>query len=309
MALPSSIGCNTPSYIANSASTEEDELAPTLEFGNVYDLFKSIKTTVGDILIVTSRYTSEKAMAFSWLTRRTDVTVSDFEEIDAHREKMHRKFRLRRFEVEKKILVITIPTAEHEKLHRVLYGQFFIIKLHEQGLNFRWEMVEGTTLRARGHPGGDGGEADSSGRPLDPPGIWPTLVIEAGDSETLAELRKDMRWWFEASDHQVKIVLLAKLERVRQRIILEKWEEDRPAQRTGATTTRRFASLLTPTIRQEITITKIPGSDPISFIVTRGDLTLSFEQLFCRPPVTGETDIVITVGELEHYAHLVWHRM
>lgn len=51
------------------------------------------------------------------------------------------------------------------------------------------------------------------------------MIIEAGVSSTLAGLRMDMEWWFSASEHQVKMVLLAKLYRHARRIILEKWVE------------------------------------------------------------------------------------
>lgn len=76
----------------------------------------------------------------------------------------------------------------------------------------------------QGHPGRDSGEGDSTGGP-EPErynkGAWPILIIEAGDSESLGELYNDMRWWFSASDHQVKIVLLAKFDHTRPVIILE----------------------------------------------------------------------------------------
>lgn len=82
-----------------------------------------------------------------------------------------------------------------------------------------------TTYQAEGHPGGDRGEGDSTGGPHPQRAAinaWPTLVIEAGDSESLGELHNDMRWWFSASNHDVKIVLLAKFEHNRREIILQK---------------------------------------------------------------------------------------
>ena len=105
------------------------------------------------------------------------------------------------------------------------------------------------TFRVQGHPGGDGGdggEGDSTGGPGAQRGSeesWPTLVIEAGDSETLAELKKDMEWWFSASNHQVKIVLLAKFDYDEEQIILEKWIEIQAPLRQGAATTRAFAQM------------------------------------------------------------------
>ncbi|KAH8662427.1 hypothetical protein BX600DRAFT_437821 [Xylariales sp. PMI_506] len=99
--------------------------------------------------------------------------------------------------------------------------------------------------RPQGHPNGDGAEGDSTGGPQPErrmKGAWPTLVIEAGDFEPLSELNNDMRWWFSASDHQVKIVLLAKFEHTHREIILEKWEEE-PQTRQGATMTRQATAI------------------------------------------------------------------
>ncbi|KAL7803621.1 hypothetical protein V8C44DRAFT_343695 [Trichoderma aethiopicum] len=60
-----------------------------------------------------------------------------------------------------------------------------------------------------------------------------------------------MRWWFSASDHQVKIVLLSKFDHRLQQIIIERWEEDTQT-RPGATTTRRAAAsgAVQPVLRQ-----------------------------------------------------------
>ncbi|OIW30885.1 hypothetical protein CONLIGDRAFT_642929 [Coniochaeta ligniaria NRRL 30616] len=58
-------------------------------------------------------------------------------------------------------------------------------------------------------------EADSSGGPSperDFPDTWPTLVIEAGFSQSLSELQKAVRWWFAEPLHDVKIVLIVKFE-------------------------------------------------------------------------------------------------
>ncbi|KAK3362856.1 hypothetical protein B0T25DRAFT_20258 [Lasiosphaeria hispida] len=137
---------------------------------------------------------------------------------------------------------------------------------------------------------------------------WPTLVIEAGDSSSLEELRRGMRWWFSTSNHEVKIVLLAKLDRAGRRIILVKWVETTPPPRPGPTT--RAASIRTPNCVQEITIdwTKnTPIEIPTSYVVTRGDLRLEFSLIFLRPPENPrEHDILITAPRLQVWASTVW---
>ena len=116
-----------------------------------------------------------------------------------------------------------------------------------------------------------------------------------------------MRWWFSASNHQVKIVLLAKLDRNERRIILEKWVEIEPAlSRPGPRT--RSATSLTPDCNQEIIITWAPGlvNTPASHTVTRGALRLECNLLFLRPPSPAEGDFIITVPRLQVWASQVW---
>lgn len=162
-------------------------------------------------------------------------------------------------------------------------------------------------LSAQQSPSGQRGkEGDSTGGPKPeraPKGAWPTLVIEAGVSETLAELHRDMQRWFSISNHEVKIVLLAKFDGTK--ILLEKWEEEMQ-HRPGATTTRHSLQHQQPVLRQSIAITRNTTTDPVSYNVTRGALVLSFRLIFLRDPGPGEGDFVIDVQELEEYAENVW---
>ncbi len=149
----------------------------------------------------------------------------DFAEIEKERGLRRRKFRFRRYEAKSKILIIAIPTAAHEQLHHYLNDEtrdeIVRMVLHDD-----WKSAGSTTFRPRGHPGGEGGEGDSPGCPdsqCSGEKDWPTLVIEAECSRSLDSLRRDMEWWFSASDHQVKIVFLVELEESRGGIIPEKF--------------------------------------------------------------------------------------
>ncbi len=169
-----------------------------------------------------------------------------------------------------------------------------------------WVAFGNTTLYAQ--PPGDVGEGDSAGGPYPERcarGAWPTLVIEAGVSRSLAGLRQKMWWWFAVSDHDVKIVLLAKFDRAHRTITLEMWEEEPRATRPGATTTRHAAAGQ-PVMRQSITITRDLTADPAAYIVTGGALVLRFGLLFLRDPGPTEGDVVLAVEELEEYAARVW---
>ncbi len=114
-----------------------------------------------------------------------------------------------------------------------------------------------------------------------------------------------MRWWFSASNHDVKIVLLTKLDHPNQGIIIERWEEE-AQHRQGATNTRQITSgnTLRPVLQQTIAITRDASNG--SFNVTSGALELSFRLLFLRDPGPQEGDYSITVPELEIYAGSVW---
>ncbi|AEO63201.1 uncharacterized protein THITE_38835, partial [Thermothielavioides terrestris NRRL 8126] len=78
------------------------------------------------------------------------------------------------------------------------------------------------------------------------------------------------QWWFAASPHEVKIVLLAKFDHTQRKIVLEWWEEETSP---GPTT-------LEPVKRQEITIRQNEAMDPVFYEVSGGPLVLGFELLF-----------------------------
>jgi hypothetical protein len=119
-----------------------------------------------------------------------------------------------------------------------------------------------------------------------------------------------MHWWFEASDHEVKIVLLAKFaESGGRRIILEKWIEipTAAAQRGGMVT--RSAPQLEQTRHQLITISRNRGT-PISYtVISDVPLRLEFHLLFLRQPGPQEGDAVIDAAGLEFYTSCVWDRL
>lgn len=170
-------------------------------------------------------------------------------------------------------------------------------------------MGSGTFQTQQSHNGQRDKKGDSSGGP-EPQratkGAWPTLVIEAGYSQTLGELRQTARQWFAMSNHEVKIVLLTKFDGTR--ILLEKWQEV-PQDRPGATTTWLSIQHQGPKPIQEITITRNTTTNPISYNVTSGALVLSFNLLFLRNPGPGEGDFVISVQELQEYAERVWEEV
>jgi hypothetical protein len=195
----------------------------------------------------------------------------------------------------------------HERLHLRL-NLYISQNIGTMGLLEQWNLDGASNLRAQN---GDGSEGDSTGGP-DPersgPTAWPTLVIEAGYSESLEALRNDVRWWFSASNHQVKIVALAKFYHgsQRQRILLEKWIETQPL---AHRVTRRPPEPR-PILSQAITIISEPANQATgtlaSYTVVGGPLRLEFHLLFLRAAGPGQGDIFVTVEQLQQYARHVW---
>ena len=102
--------------------------------------------------------------------------------------------------------------------------------------------------------------------------------------QSLALLRDDVRWWFSASDHGVKIVLLIKFSQGQDQLVLEKWEEEELPEPPGPLTRSRARQCGIRLVRrQEITISR-NGTDPASYNVAGGALVLGFKLLFLRDP-------------------------
>ncbi|KAL2685632.1 hypothetical protein Neosp_006733 [[Neocosmospora] mangrovei] len=247
-----------------------DESAITIQFTTVSKLFEEIYSNdTRDALVV------------------QNVSQQDYIDINNERERRRRKFRLKRYYSERQLLIATIPTEAHELLHSNLFGHIHAAVI-QMGLGSQWTAMGSTTRR--GHLNGDSGEGDSSGGPRNRQGPrWPTLIIEAGYSRALESLRRDMKWWFSASNHQVKIVLLVKLDPSSENIIMETWQAE--------------TASLEPSCSQVVTISREPDADtPDS--VSGGPLRLDFELLFLRAPREGEGDIVLPVDVLQLLADI-----
>ncbi len=104
------------------------------------------------------------------------------------------------------ILIITIPSGPHEVLHLQI-SEYVVGEFYSMGLRGQWQ----NTGSARYVRGGDRGEGDTTAGPLMARGRrsdWPTLVVQAGKSQSWAGLRTKMRWWFRASEGLVSYILV-----------------------------------------------------------------------------------------------------
>ncbi|EPE05346.1 dead deah box dna helicase [Ophiostoma piceae UAMH 11346] len=219
-------------------------------------------------------------------------------------------------------IIVTCPTLHHERAHLEVYARVYSA-LMRMGVEDQWTHSGSAELDAQGGASGSG-QGDSSGGPLSrrdqvDDDFWPTLVVEAGASQSLPSLRIKARWWFAASNFHMKVVVLVKLIAATFTIQIEQWvAEARGPQRHGATTTWAGRAAKQPVLEQQVSIDWV-GLSPLNqtpfnrralanFRVVGAPLVLRFEDLMERPPVpaAGEHDVVISEANLQMVAKCVW---
>ncbi|KAK7398736.1 hypothetical protein QQX98_011880 [Neonectria punicea] len=130
----------------NPSTVVPDETKITMEFTTMKDLFEKINNTTEDALIV------------------HNVSLQDYHKIYQERQDQHRKFRLRRYYADRKLLIVCIPTEGHEIGHAQLYLAI-MYSMKDMGVESEFSPVQGATYKALGRPSGDKGEGDSAGKP------------------------------------------------------------------------------------------------------------------------------------------------
>ena len=266
-------------------------------FTSLEGLFDLLKVTTGDCV------------------RVNNVSIDDFRAIEELRDSEDRRLRFF-YERQSTTLVITVPTQPHEMLHCLLDTSIGR-KINAMGMGNQLDPVGSATYKSTSGRGLETSlEGDTSLIPVSRTGhdSWPVLVIEAGCSQTMEELRRKARAWFLASNFEVKIVVLAKMLISEGRIVLEKWKGVQAGGRTGAIRTRAQSRRIPECVhaieisRPDITNEDQHSLSPESYRVPRGALRLEFEELFLRSANGEEADIIITEEELEHFASRVWAR-
>ena len=120
-------------------------------------------------------------------------------------------------------------------------------------------------------------EADTSFKPVSlrpSKDAWPTLVIEAADSQSLPEVQQEAKLWFEESGGKVKIVIIIQLISART-IRIERWHLI-PAPRPYA----RARPAWIPGMVDAVTIRPNPAIPPTpASIVDNAPLVIEFEDV------------------------------
>lgn len=149
-------------------------------------------------------------------------------------------------------------------------------------------------------------EGDGAIRPHPPRQCYnefPTLVIEAGNSETLPSLYRDKNWWFDNSPFSpdnirgnVNVVLLIKLYVKKREMLIERWYRNATSPAQSIKIQRNLRKELSFNCDDWQTHWTIEG----------GPLIIVFEDIFIRPKKGAEVDIVISEKELVKAAIKCW---
>jgi hypothetical protein len=217
------------------------------------------------------------------------VNKDALEDIDT---KLNRHVKICYFQEEELLIVKYMPSAAHEFTARKFHNKI-LEKILLMGTSSD-ELVSFGSRRYRG--ANSSKEADEVFVPdfvRNKKDDWPTLVIEVGRSESLSQLRQDVRWWLIESKGDVKIALLMSIKKASSILLIEKWELGAaPLGRPGPVTrSAAINSIGEPEVVQIVEVT--------STGTTGGPLVLEFNKLFLRAAIPPETDLIFADQELE----------
>jgi hypothetical protein len=232
----------------------------------------------------------------------SNVTPTSFVAINKHRERTGSKVRFTYFP-DIATLIIKIPTKIHEQAH--LHFSMILVQL-AGGMGIRQgEFIPygAATMKSENCPQRSQKEGDSTflNRLIRQGNDeWPSLVIQAGNTESLPCLRSDAKWWIESSRGEVQIVVLIKINRPRKLVTILKYV---PGPRPVAYPNTRNSPNIVPvesatiTIDQSVAPSQIQGTP----------LILEFDQVFSRRPnPPNERDLILTAADLDSWARFLW---
>jgi hypothetical protein len=224
------------------------------------------------------------------------VTEVDLAKMDRIRHTIGKHTRMTHYIDTDLLIVKLMPSAKHQ-LAQLSFGIELVDKVRGMGMSHR-ELCPFGGTRYLGNISSK--EGDSSYKPPSRENVtdWPTIVFEAGLSESLQHLRSDARWWLENSGGDVKIVVLISIKPADKRLQIEKWELA-PSLNQRVTRAHPTPNAQIPAQIQEITI--MPNN-----VITGSPLVLEFQKIFLRPSVLPESDIIFTAADLSGWADAFW---
>ncbi len=230
----------------------------------------------------------------------TSVSQESVDEIDRVREE--RRGWLPRMTIlydgREEILIVKLMVGVMHEVSAREFARMFEAKLLR--LNVSASLLATGSARC-GRRGGRSKEADVSYTPLSRPledDAWPSLVIEAGVSESLAMLRTDAAFWITNSDGRTRIVIVLSVNRRDRQILVERWEEDpriRP-NRSTANYSRIPRLIQSLTLNAGVTYVGLPFEIPAQKV---------FDNL---PENIPRGEFLFTPNSLNEFNTIVWAR-
>ena len=201
-----------------------------------------------------------------------------------------------RLHIENNKLIVKVVTKVHEMMHRGLFSHIQL-DMNSMGLRPSFDYTQPGAGQHEHRSGNSWKEADSTLAPLGPDS-WPSLVVEAGWSESLAHLRIVAQWWLSAQlpPNSTTIVVLISFKRSQRTFRLERYEI---ANAAGPIT--RAAPLGARNVGMCTTFTTIDlrQTPPAT---TGAPFVLPFTKVMGRPPAGTERDISLSAATLQRWA-------
>ncbi|CAG8004173.1 unnamed protein product [Penicillium salamii] len=122
---------------------------------------------------------------------------------------------------------------------------------------------------------------------------WPTILVEAGWSGSMAKLKQDILFWLRGSEEQVRVALTIEVDR-RGSITIQQWILDNTASRSS----------VKPFQTMHITQNRCAGLNQHQI---SGSMHIKFEDCFLRVKRDSESDFVMSKNDITEIAEAVWH--
>ena len=304
---PSATGASKETSLTETSPMDGLKEAPTYQYKGIRSLQSCVKSH--DAQLMDGRSNQQYLVFYR-------VTKDDLAEIDNKRARIGKHTRMTHYTDIDLLIVKLMPSAEHEIAHLTL-SQEIVAALLRMGLRTTRFVPIGATKFS---PPNSSKEGDSAYKPAtrNRKYDWPTIVVESGLSEGLARLRIDAQWWLANSEGDVKIVVIISILPLQKKLHVEKWCLS-PASTRPLTRAHPTPNPQVPTNMHTITITQNPAAPPnpgqptitiqegsFSYAITGAPLVLEFQNLFLRPSVPPEVDIIFTAADLSDWAHSFW---
>ncbi|KAJ5988247.1 hypothetical protein N7481_003457 [Penicillium waksmanii] len=121
---------------------------------------------------------------------------------------------------------------------------------------------------------------------------WPTIIVEAGWTESMGKLKEDVLFWLRDSEQQVKVALTMNITR-RGSITIQQWSSIQTAHKASVKPTQTMRI----TRNREVTSSqhKISGS-----------LHIKFEDCYLRSKRNNESDFTLSSEDMSEISTAVW---